>query len=83
MDRERRAEDRDTRDLAVKADTKIDSHLDDCAQYRVSTENKLTTINAKLDKINWLLPLIIGGIIMAGKVMDYAYVAHSISLTPK
>lgn len=61
----------DTRDIAIGAETKIDAHLTDCATYRQSTETKLIKINDKIDKINWFLPLIIGGLVVLTHVPEW------------
>lgn len=62
----------DTRDIAVAADTKIDSHMVDCIQVRTRIEKALDDIRADLKRINWYLPLIIGGIIVVSHGFDWA-----------
>lgn len=61
---------KDTRDIAVSADTKIDAHIDDCATVRVRIEKALDDIRADLKRINWYLPLILGGITVASQIFN-------------
>lgn len=61
----------DTRDIAVAADTKIDAHVIDCTSVRLRIEKSLDDIRADLKRINWFLPLIVGGIIVASRGFDY------------
>ncbi len=59
-----------TRDIAVAADTKIDSHLEDCFQVRTRIEKALDDLRADIKRINWYLPRIIGGIVVASHGID-------------
>lgn len=61
----------ETRDIAVAADTKIDSHMTDCFAVRVRIEKALDDIRDDLKRINWYLPSIVGGIVALSKALDY------------
>lgn len=67
---EKRQEDRNTRDIAVKADTKVDTHMQDCLAVRQRIEDSLKDIRTDLKRINWLLPLLIGGIMVIKEGLD-------------
>lgn len=60
----------ETRDIAIAADTKIDSHVADCLTVRIRIEKSLDDIRDDLKRINWYLPLILGGITVASHVFD-------------
>lgn len=60
-----------TRDIAVGADVKINQHMTDCTQFRLSIQNILTEFRQDLKAINWRLALIVGAITLAGKGIDW------------
>lgn len=74
---DRRQEDRETRDMAVAADTKIDNHMEDCVRFRIAIADSLKDMRADLKRINWLLPLMIGGIMAIKEIVDVFVAAHS------
>ena len=74
---ERRQEDISTRDIALTAKQKVDSHMEDCVAARIRVENAFASVNtrlekmsAKQDKIGWLLGLIIGGLILVREAIE-------------
>jgi len=62
---------KDTRDIAVAAETKIDAHVQDCINHREAIQNFMIEIRADIKRINWYLPLIIGGIVVLGHMPDW------------
>lgn len=76
-DYDRRKEDLEVRDAAVRAETKIDGHIQDCAKWRESVQKgfiDLRTDNRELRDDNKTLArnmtLIIGGLIGLSKAAD-------------
>lgn len=63
--------DNNTRDIAVAAETKIDAHVLDCVAVRGRIEKTLDNIQADLKRINWYLPMILGGIVLASHSIDW------------
>lgn len=60
----------ETRDIAVEAKSMIDQHMTDCRQFRITVQNTLAEFRDDLKKLNWHMALIIGGITVAGKLID-------------
>lgn len=63
--------DETTRDIAVSANTKVDAHVQDCIRHRESIQNFMLEIRADIKRINWYLPLIIGGIVVTSHGIDW------------
>lgn len=75
---DRRKEDRDTRDTAVRADQKVDSHIQDCIKWREVVEKSFQSLKADLaaqgtdiKSLNNRVVLIIGGLIVVSKLLDW------------
>lgn len=65
-------DDGNTRDIAVKADTKIDAHVTDCQQFRLIIDKRLCEFREDLKKLNWRVALITGMGVALSKVIDGA-----------
>lgn len=66
-----------TRDIAVKAEANIESHIEDCVEVRRRMEKLLDSIGIKLDdqdkklaRQTWILGLIMGGLITVSKIIE-------------
>lgn len=66
-----------TRDIAVKAEANIESHIEDCVAVRRRMEKLLDGIDTKLDdqdrklaRQTWILGLIMGGLITVSKIIE-------------
>lgn len=62
--------DRATRDVAVKAETKIDQHMQDCIKWREVVQASFATLQTDLKSLNNRVILIIGGLIALSKAAD-------------
>lgn len=67
----------DTRDIAVIANTKVDQHIQECINLRVQImenfqhlRNDIKDLSKNSARINWIVALIIGGLILATRVPD-------------
>ncbi len=77
--------DLDTRDIAVRAESLVNQHMQDCATFRQNLAGKFGDIrqdsiilNNKIDALGTRLSLVMGGLIAAGKLIDYGltFVRH-------
>lgn len=67
----------DTRDIAVIANTKVDQHIQECINLRVEIVKNFADLRESIKelskqnaKINWIVALIIGGLILLSRVPD-------------
>lgn len=60
----------DTRDIAVEAKIMINQHMTDCTQFRITVQNTLAEFREDLKKLNWRMALIVGGITIAGEIIN-------------
>lgn len=67
---DRRVEDRNTRDTAVRAESLVNAHMVDCAAFRLTLERKLDGLDTKLNKMAVWLCSILGGLTVIGKIWD-------------
>lgn len=59
-----------TRDTAVRAETKVDAHITDCQQFRLIIDKRLSEFRDDIRKLNWRVALITGVGIAVQKGMD-------------
>lgn len=71
-------DDYSTRDTAVRADTKIDSHMQECVEWRKAVHksfaeltSEIKTLTSDVKSLNTRVILIIGGIIALSKLADW------------
>ncbi len=69
----------DTRDIAIGADVKIDTHVQDCVRFRQQiadaarrTDVKIDDLGDKIVGLQLKAALALGGLIAASKLLDYA-----------
>lgn len=62
---------RETRDLAVEANSLINQHMKDCVTWRESVQSTLGEMSKELKSLNNRVIYIIGGIIAITKAADY------------
>ena len=55
--------DESTLKIAVRAETKVDQHIDDCVHWRERVSGSLDAINRKIESLQSKVLLILGGII--------------------
>lgn len=78
---DRRVEDRNTRDTAVRAESLVNAHMVDCSAFRLSLERKLDAIgenvegkfsnlDMKLNKMQVWMYCIIGALMIISKLWD-------------
>lgn len=67
----------DTRDIAVIANTKVDQHIQECINLRVQIMENFSKIREDIkdlgkanSRINWIVALVIGGLILATRIPD-------------
>ena len=72
---------RNTRDMAIAAQTKIDAHVTDCTEFRkvmqatvVKIENNIDILRNDIQSLTVKLSIVVGGIIAIGKIIDVAAV---------
>lgn len=66
----------DTRDIALKANTKVDQHMTDCVQFRIDVQKTLGEFREDIKKLNWRMALLMGGITAVSKLLDYYMPLH-------
>lgn len=74
--KERREEDRNTRDIAIEARTLANSHIQECTARWEKLESTLGEFREDFKKVNWKLALIVGGIMVASKLADVWMAVH-------
>lgn len=71
MDRPERRSYDETRDVAIRAESKVDQHMTDCTQFRINIQNTLGEFRDDIKKLNWRMAMIMGGFTLAAKALDY------------
>lgn len=69
----------DTRDMVIRANTKIDTHVDDCIRFRATIAKSFDDVRADLKKQSWYLTLIIGGLIALSRLPEIMGAIHKAS----
>lgn len=62
-----------TRDIAVQANTMINSHMTDCIEFRKTIQNTLAEYRNDIKTLNWRMALLLGGLTALSKVWDFFY----------
>lgn len=62
---------KDTRDIAVTAKSLIDQHMQDCVRVREAIFASFKDFRNDLKRQNWILAMIVGGLILVSKLPDY------------
>jgi len=70
-----------TRDIAVQAKQKVDSHVDDCIRFREilskqydHTQEAISALGDKIVALQLKMAAALGVLIFAGKIVDYILV---------
>lgn len=66
----------ETRDMAVQANTKIDHHLLDCAQFREALRSDFKEFRDDLKRLNWRIAIMIGGLVVLSHGIDWLVSLH-------
>ena len=68
----------DTRDIAIGADVKIDTHVQDCIRFRSQIAESFKNVNSNMADIGEQVKtlqiraaLALGGLVVIGKAIDY------------
>lgn len=75
----------ETRDIAVGANVKVDSHIEDCIRFRAIIQDSFRDVKGSMnnlaDQIKGLqikAALAVGGLIVFGKALDYLLAWHAV-----
>jgi hypothetical protein len=72
-ERERREEDRETRDMAVRALSMVQNHMSDCTSFRVAMSSTVAEFRKDLKELRWQQALIVGGLTIAGWAANFFF----------
>lgn len=72
MEDKRRFDD-NTRDISVRAESKIDQHMTDCTHFRLSLQSTLSEFRDDIKKLNWRVALIVGSMTIISKAFDFMF----------